>query len=71
MHPDATDAAVVCLGICRLCDEEIEIIRSWVLGGALVPSGFAGHDEDDDEDDHDDDLDDNDDSDDNDDHGNG
>ena len=49
---------------------EIDIIRSWVLGGALVPSGFAGHDEDDDEDDHDDDSDDNDDSDD-DDHGNG
>ena len=53
-----------------LSDQEIETIRSWVLGGALVPSGFAGHDEDDDEDDHDDDSDDNDDSDD-DDHGNG
>ena len=47
-----------------LSDQEIETIRSWVLGGALVPSGFAGHDEDDDEDDHDDDSDD-------DDHGNG
>ena len=55
-----------------LSDEEIEIIRSWVLGGALVPSGFAGHDEDDDEDDHDDDSDDDsDDNDDSDDHGNG
>ena len=48
-----------------LSDEEIEIIRSWVLGGALVPSGFAGHDEDDHEDDHDDDDSDDDD------HGNG
>ena len=61
-----------------LSDQEIETIRSWVLGGALVPSGFAGHDEDGDqdsepdhEDDHDDDSDDNDDSDDDDDHGNG
>ena len=29
-----------------LSAEEIETIRSWVLGGALVPSDFAGHDED-------------------------
>ena len=58
-------------GMPPLSDEEIETIRSWVLGGALVPSGFAGHDEDGDEDDHDDDSDDNDDSDDDDDHGNG
>ncbi len=45
---------------------EIETIRSWVLGGALVPSGFAGHEtgHDDDhdhetghDDDHDDDHD--------------
>ena len=27
-----------------LSDEDIETIRSWVLGGALVPAGFAGHD---------------------------
>ena len=41
--------------------EEIETIRNWVLGGALVPSGFAGHDDgsdDDDDHDHDDDHDD-------------
>ena len=34
--------------------EEIETIRNWVLGGALIPADFAGHDEDDDHDhDHD------------------
>ena len=43
-----------------LSDEEIETIRDWVLGGALIPADFAGHDEDDDHDhdheaDHDDD----------------
>ena len=43
-----------------LPDEEIETIRNWVLGGALIPADFAGHDEDDDHDhdhetDHDDD----------------
>ena len=31
-----------------LSDEEIETIRNWVLGGALIPADFAGHDEDDD-----------------------
>ena len=47
-----------------LSDEEIETIRNWVLGGALIPADFAGHDEDDDHDhehdheaDHDDDSD--------------
>ena len=47
-----------------LSDEEIETIRDWVLGGALIPADFAGHDEDDDHDaehdheaDHDDDSD--------------
>lgn len=48
-------------GMPPLSAEEIETIRSWVLGGALVPSGFAGHDDDSDDDDHDHD----------DDHGNG
>ena len=45
-----------------LSDAEIETIRDWVLGGALIPADFAGHDEDDDHDaehdheaDHDDD----------------
>ena len=41
-----------------LSDEEIETIRDWILGGALIPADFAGHDEDDDHDheaDHDDD----------------
>lgn len=33
-----------------LPDEEIETIRNWVLGGALIPADFAGHDEDDDHD---------------------
>ncbi len=45
-------------GMPPLSDEEIETIRSWVLGGALVPFGFAGHDGDgrhDDDHDHDDD----------------
>ena len=36
-----------------LSAEEIETIRHWVLDGALVPSGFAGHDGDDDDHDHD------------------
>ena len=37
-----------------LSDEEIETIRDWVLGGALIPADFAGHDEDEDHDsDHD------------------
>ncbi len=43
-----------------LSDEEIETIRNWVLGGALIPADFAGHDEDDDHDhehDHEDDHD--------------
>ena len=65
-------------GMPPLSDEEIETIRSWVLGGALVPSGSAydgddGHDHDHDHDDdhhHDDDDDDHDDDDD-DDHGHG
>ena len=42
-------------GMPPLSDEEIETIQHWVLGGALVPSGFAGHDEDDHDDDSDDD----------------
>ena len=45
-------------GMPPLSDEEMETIRSWVLGGALVPSDFVGHDGDDDHDhgtDHDDD----------------
>ena len=51
-----------------LSDEEIETIRDWILGGALIPADFAGHDEDDDHDaDHDDDTDHDDDSD----HGHG
>ena len=33
-----------------LSAEEIETIRNWVLGGALIPADFAGHDEDDDHD---------------------
>ncbi len=37
-----------------LSDEEIETIRDWILGGALIPADFVGHDEDDDHDhDHD------------------
>ena len=45
-----------------LSDAEIETIRDWILGGALIPADFAGHDEDDDHDhdheaDHDDDSD--------------
>ena len=48
-------------GMPPLSDEEIETIRSWVLGGALVPSDFVGHDgghdsEHDHETDHDDDM---------------
>ena len=45
-------------GMPPLSDEEMETIRSWVLGGALVPSDFVSHDGDDDHDhgtDHDDD----------------
>jgi hypothetical protein len=33
-----------------LSDAEIETIRDWILGGALIPADFAGHDEDDDHD---------------------
>lgn len=40
-------------GMPPLSAEEIESIRSWVLGGALVPSGFAGYGDDSDDDDHD------------------
>ena len=45
-------------GMPPLSDEEMETIRSWVLGGALVPSDFVSYDEDDAHDhgtDHDDD----------------
>lgn len=49
-------------GMPPLSDEEMETIRSWVLGGALVPSDFVGHDGDDGhDDDHDHDHDDDDD----------
>lgn len=40
-------------GMPPLSDEEIETIRNWVLGGALVPSDFVSHDGDDDDHDHD------------------
>jgi len=45
-------------GMPPLSAEEIETIRSWVLGGALVPFGFASHDGDGGHDDHDHDHDD-------------